>query len=267
MCEPTLLTVATMGLQAGSAVFSAGMQSRNGARQARLGVWQALQESKAGFEEAGAVSRVLVDEATETAGFTLDQAVRATRAYKLAMDMAGKNAELAMSRANLQENRVREETKAALAEQSTYFAANNMDPTYGSPLALAAFGAAQGESDAMIVRAGGLQEAAEQRWTAYSMADKADESLATAAFSIESGYKTASRQIDSSYRTAKTRGTFGNTAAGITAANNLRAGQFGAATTLLSTATNWASMAMGGKLPGISFGTGKPAVTGGSMSP
>lgn len=249
MCEPTLLVAAT--LSAGSTLFSAGMQANNGAKQARLGVWQALQESKAGFEEAGAVSRVMVDEASESAGFTLDQALRSTRAYKLAIDMAGKNAELAMGRANLEENRVRGETKAALAEQSTYFAANNMDPTYGSPLALAGFGAAQGESDALIVRAGGVQEAAEQRWTAYSLADKQEEGLATAAFSMESGYKTASRQIDSSYRTATTRGTSGNMAAGITAANNLRAGQFGAATTLLSTATNWATMAMNGKLSSI----------------
>ena len=251
MCEPTLLTAATMGLQGATSLFSAGMQSRNGAKQARLGIWQALQESQSGFDEAGAVSRVMVDEATDSAGFTLDQAVRSTRAYKLAMEMAGKNAELAMGKANLEENRVRDQTRGALAQQSTYFAANNMDPTYGSPLALAGYGAAQGEADAQIVRAGGLQEAADQKWTAYSLADKQDEGLASAAFNIESGYKTASRQIDSNYRTAKTRGTSGNFAAGITAANNLRAGQFGAATTMLATATSWASMAMGGKLKAI----------------
>ena len=251
MCEPTLLTAATIGLQAGAGVFSAGMQSRNSASQARLGIWQAVQESQAGFDEAGAVSRILVDQANDTAGFTIDQATRATRAYKLAIEIANKNADLALGKANLEENRVRDETKAALAQQSTYFAANNMDPTDGSPLLLAGFGAAQGESDALIVRAGGQQEAADQNWTAYQLADKQDEGIKTAAFSIESGYKQASTQIDSAYRTAKTRGTSGNIAAGITAANNLRAGQYGAATALLSTATNWATMAMGGKFSAI----------------
>ncbi len=251
MCEPTLLTAATMGLQAAGGLFSAGMQSRASASQARLGVWQAVQESQAMFDEAGAVSRVLAEEAGETAGFTLDQAVRSTRAYQLAIEIANKNAELVLGKANLEENRVRDETKAALAQQSTYFAANNMDPTYGSPLMLAGFGAAQGESDALIVRAGGAQEAAEQRWTAYQLADKQDEGLKSAAFSIESGFKAAGRQIDSAFRTAKTRGVSSNIAAGINASNTLRAGQYGAATALLSTATNWASMAMGGKLSAI----------------
>ena len=248
MCEPTLLVAATMGLQGASGIFSAGMQSRNAAAQARPGVWQAVQESQAGFDEANAVSKVVVQEASDVAGYTVDQATRATRAYGLAMDIARKNAELELGKANLEENRVRDQTKAGLAQQSTYFATNNMDPTYGSPLLLQAFGAAQGESDALIVRAGGQQAAAEQSWTAYQLADKQDETLKSAAFSIESGFKAAKNQVDSSFRTANTRGSATTIAAGINSRNTLRAGQYGAATSLLSVATNWASMAMGGKM-------------------
>ena len=246
---PTLL--AGMALQAGTSIFSAGMQSRSAARQGRLAIWQAVQEGQQLYDEAGRVSRAQVDEYTDNTRFTLDQAIRGTRVYQLSQEISRKNAERALASANVNENRQREETARALAGQTAYFSANNLDPTYGSPLMLQGFGAAQGEADAMIIRAGGAQEAAEQNWNALGFAMQTDDALAGAGWTIESGAKATGRNVDSAFASARTRGTSASIQAGITASNARAAGVFGAATTLLNTASNWAGMAMGGKLSAI----------------
>jgi hypothetical protein len=251
MCEPTLLVALTIGASGASGLFSAGSQMRQGERQGRLAIWQALQESKAGFDEAAYVGAAQVDEFRDVSQATVDQATRATRAYSLASEIARRNAEAELAKSNFEENRVREETGRQLAQQSTYFAANNMDPTYGSPLALAAFGAAQGETDARIVRANGLQGAAEQQWGIYGLADRASETADAAAASVGGSAKALKRTIDSSFRTAGIRGTGANTAATISASNARKAGQYGAATTLVNTASSWISLAGGGKLKSI----------------
>lgn len=251
MCEPTLLTALTIGATGASGLFSAGSQMRQGERQGRLAIWQALQESKAGFDEAAYVSSAQVDEFRDVSQATIDQATRATRAYTLAADIARRNAEAELAKANFEENRVRDETDRQLAQQSTYFAASNMDPTYGSPLALAAFGAAQGETDARIVRANGQQGAAEQQWSIYGLADRASETADAAAASVGGSAKALRRTIDSTFRTAGIRGSGTNTAAAISASNARKAGQYGAATALVNTATNWVSLAGSGKLKAV----------------
>ena len=215
MCEPTLLTALTIGATGASGLFSAGSQLRQGERQGRLAVWQALQESEAGFREAGIASQASLEEFQDSSQATIDQAIRGTR---------------------------------AVSSRTAYFAANNQDPTYGSPLLLAAHGAAQGETDALIARAGGIQAAAEQQWAAYSFADRADETIEAAEVGIRSAGKATKRGIDTNFRTASSRGTSGNTAAMINASNARKAGQFGAATALLSTATNWLNLGTSGKL-------------------
>lgn len=251
MCEPTLLTALTLGVTGASGLFSAGSQMRQGERQGRLAVWQALQESEIGFREAALASEASLEEFQDSSQATIDQAVRGTRAYALAAEIARKNADLAMGRANVEEQRIRDETARGLASQTAYFAANNQDPTYGSPLVLAAHGAAQGESDALIARAGGVQAAAEQQWSAYSLADRADETIEAAEVGIRSAGKATKRGIETNFRTASTRGTSGNSAAFINASNARKAGQFGAATTLLNTASTWLNLGMGGKLSSI----------------
>lgn len=239
------LMAASMLTTAGGGLFSAGSQARAGERTSRLGVWQALQESAIGFREAGITSEALVDQFMDESQATLDQALRGTKAYTLAIDMARKNAARALSSANFEENRVREGTDATLATQGAYWASANLDPSYGSPLALAAMGAAQGEVDARIVRAGGAQEAAEQEWTAYGLADRAAEGVDAARTSTRLSAKAVTRDVNSAFRTAGIKGQGGNTAATIAALTARKAGAYGAASTLLTTGSNLFKMGAG----------------------
>lgn len=239
------LTALTMLGTTASGLFSAGTQASSGARTGRIAVYQALQESAAGFREAGITSEALVDQFMDESQATLDQALRGTKAYQLAIDIARKNADLSLSRANFEENRSREETSGKLATQGAYWASANLDPTYGSPLALAAMGAAQGEIDARIVRAGGAQEAAEQQWTAYGLADRAAEGVDAARTSTRLSAKATGRNVESAFRTAGTKATGGNTAATIAAMNARKAGVYGAAGTLLTTGTSLFKTASG----------------------
>lgn len=252
MCEPTLLlTMGSVAMTAGGGLFSAGTQARAGERQGRLAIWQALQESAAGFAEAGDVSEALVEQFGDTSQALIDQAKRANDSYGLAVEIARKNVEASLGRANAEENRVREETGRQLAAQSTFYAANNIDAAYGSPLMLAAFGAAQGETDALIVRARGIQDAADQQWAAFGLADRAQETAEAAGATVTADAKATRRNIESAFKTAGTKATGVNTTARIGATNARKAGQLGAATTLLSTGSTLFQQGMSGKLSGI----------------
>lgn len=314
MCEPTMIAAATLATSAGTAAFSASSQISQGNKQARLSIMQSLRESQAGFDEAGRVSNALLEQYDETGAAlieqerqtsealrfqigdlgkalteqlastsqsAIDQAARTQRSYGLAMEFARRNAELSLAQGNVEENRVREETGRQLASQTAYFSAANLDPTYGSPLALQAMGAAQGEADALIVRSGAIQEAAGFAWQELTLATEAEDTVASLKTGVDSAFTAARRQmdsaggaaalaldglrrttglklaggartlqtqIDSTYATAGTRASTGQAAAAANASNARRAGQVGATTTLLNTAQNWASLAMGGKL-------------------
>ncbi len=353
MCEPTLMIAATMAVQGGAAIFSAGTQARAGQRSARLTLWQSMQASDAALKESAAIfddaaytsgalteqydmasaaslkqldtnnrayieqyedsnragtelladtSRATLEQLGETSAARIDQAQRATATYDRALQIAKFNAQLAMDRGNVEENRSRADTERGLATTTAYFASNNMDPTYGSPLLLQTFGAAQGEADARIIRAAALQESAGFQWEALGYAERGNEAVATATTGLRSDYLSASRTLDSAQKTtartldAASRAVSRNVEAGIAAteigivfggrtterniestfrtagsraggvvsaartnataatiaADNARqAGKLGAATTLINTASNWASLALGGKIPGV----------------
>lgn len=252
MCEPTLLlTMGSVALTAGGGLFSAGSQARAGERQGRLAVYQALQESAAGFAEAGDISAALVEQFGDTSQALIDQADRAASTYGLAVEIARKNVEASLARGNADENRSREETGRQLATQSSYFAANNIDAAYGAPLMLAAAGAAQGETDALIIRARGIQDAADQQWAAYGLADRAQETIEAANSSVTADAKAARRNIESTYKTASTKGQGVNSTANITASNARKAGQLGAATALLTASSTLFQQGMSGKLSAI----------------
>jgi hypothetical protein len=74
-------------------------------------------------------------------------------AGKLSAQIARGNAEIAGIEGNIKENRVRAAVDRTIASQTAHFSANNLDPSYGSPLLIAGLSAAQGEVDARTVTA------------------------------------------------------------------------------------------------------------------
>lgn len=71
------------------------------------------------------------------------------------------NADLAVQRGGFEAGRVRDRLDEVTGQQAGYFAAGNLDPTFGSPAFLAAESAAQAELDAMAATARGFQGRAE----------------------------------------------------------------------------------------------------------
>jgi hypothetical protein len=71
--------------------------------------------------------------------------------------MLESNADMQMFNATGQANRVRDALDDVTGAQAGYFAANNIDPSSGSPAFLAAQSAAQAELDVMAATARGLQ--------------------------------------------------------------------------------------------------------------
>ncbi|MBS7703174.1 hypothetical protein [Chelatococcus asaccharovorans] len=238
MCEASMLVA--LGASALSSGIGAAGQLSASRSQEKASLWQAMEGTRAAYGEARDIGRA-----------TIDQAMRGTRAYTLAASIAQKNAELALARGRLDENRVRDETDRATASQRAFFAGGNIDPASGSALMLAAFGAAQGETDAQITRANAFQEAAGAQWSAYGALDHA-----------EDGLQAASRTIDSSFKAADSRSRGLTGGAAMTADANRKAGMFGAASTLLSSASQWATL---GAQRGW-FSTGKtPSTFAGSI--
>lgn len=213
------LSIAGLAIGGLSSLFSAGAGIEQSNRQARQTLIQADQQRTAIYKEASSVGQS-----------TVDQALRQSRIYGIAQDIASSNATLASEKGNLQVNRQKDATDATLATQKNFFVGGNIDPTSGSPLMLAAAGAAQGESDAQIIRADTAQGVATQTWNAYSAAESNDY-----------GFKSAKATIDGTYDSAITRAGGLTTSSGMTAANDRMAGVYGAATTLLNTAAKWGS--------------------------
>lgn len=76
-----------------------------------------------------------------------------SQAAQTAAEFARINADIAAKQGLTRENTLRSQVERVLGNQTAQFAARGLDPTFGSPLALAGFTAAQGETDARLIRA------------------------------------------------------------------------------------------------------------------
>jgi hypothetical protein len=108
-------------------------------------------------------------------GGSLFKSFRAADVGKLQAHIAKQNTNLLLKSADLQDDvksflaarnnfeitRVRDAVRKVAGAQVTHWAANNLDPTVGSPMLIAMQTAAQGEADVGLVRAQGFLEAAE----------------------------------------------------------------------------------------------------------
>jgi len=95
------------------------------------------------------------------------------RAARMQAWMAQRNADMELQRGAFEESRVRERTDQVLNNQVASVTARDIDPAYGSPLVVQGLSAAQGETDALLTRASGLQSSAQQLWSAAGSLGKA----------------------------------------------------------------------------------------------
>lgn len=121
----------------------------------------------------------------------------------------------ATAKAGYDEAKLRQEVDKTLGQAKTYYASRNLDPAYGSPLLVQGLTAAQGEVDAQIVRAQGQSD----RASALSEAASYDASAAT------SRWQAVASEQQSNL--------------------SLLSGVFGAATTLLTSASKWTGLSGG----------------------
>lgn len=164
----------------------------------------------AGASIIGGISKSGSDAATASAA-----AGNAAVAGKLA-DVQTLGADTASQKAGFDEARLRTQVGQVLGQAKTYYAAHNLDPTFGSPLLIQGMTAAQGEVDAGLVRAEGANARAQQLAAAAS----------TAAGGASSSWQAAAATEQSQ--------------------NDLIAGVFGAGTALLKGgATPWAGLSLG----------------------
>lgn len=181
MCEPV-----SMALMVGSAAVSAAGSLYAGAGASRVGMMQA--------EIANNNTKILKDQA----------------------DIARENAKIALKRGAGEAYRVDAAVTQAVDSQTAHFGAVHLDPTVGSPLALAASSIAQGEIDKGLIRAHATADAAGAFVKGAQYQAEAATSSWQAAAALERGEQ------------AKV------------------AGYFGAATAILSAGSKWKSLGGGG---------------------
>lgn len=146
--------------------------------------------------------------------------------HKVASEIAGKNADILdtqaetrkvaagtdVIRGNYDEFLTRRKVEHVLASETTDYASGNVDPTYGSPLVVQGFSAAQGETDAQIMRA-------------RMMSERADDLTAVAnIYGQAAGQRTKASSEKSAARTS------------------IIAGAIGAGTSMLAASSKWASL-------------------------
>lgn len=173
-------------------------------------------------------------------GGSLFKAFSATRVGELQERIASQNTKLLLRSADLQDDmesfvvarsnfeasRVRDAVKKVSGAQVTHWAANNLDPTTGSPMLIAMQTAEQGEADVGLVRAQGFLDAAEVQ-------SKKARILGEAAGSAWQEAMVRERAFE-----------------------NRMAGYFGAAGTLLNTATQWPGLRAGNDAAATSYSFG-----------
>src|SRR5262245_59465766 len=76
-------------------------------------------------------------------------------------EIAKLGADIAVTKGNYDEFLQRRKVQHIQAAQTAYYAHGNVDPTYGSPIVLAGYTAAQGETDAQLIRAKMMTERAD----------------------------------------------------------------------------------------------------------
>ena len=91
------------------------------------------------------------------------------RAAKIAAQVENDNAQLSLQEGSFNAARIGEQTRRATDAGGAFFAANNLDPTYGTPAFLAAMNEAQGESDRQIALSRGMTGFADHKMKAASL--------------------------------------------------------------------------------------------------
>lgn len=87
-----------------------------------------------------------------TAASSISQGMAASQAAKMNAAISESNAKVVAARGAFEESRIRDQVQKVLAGQQAYYANSGLDLTTGSPIAVAASSAAQGEVDALLTR-------------------------------------------------------------------------------------------------------------------
>lgn len=148
-------------------------------------------------------------------------------------DIADMGVDFSWSKAKTQISRIEEQGRQVLSSQRSYFAGNNLDPTFGSPLLMQAITAGRVQSDIDLTKAGAAIEAADARTRAANIRAQSAGQRGNALTSL---YQQAGAQMKGDA--------------------DMTAGYLGAATAFLSGATSFAT---GGGFG--SFGGGGTATT------
>lgn len=140
----------------------------------------------------------LAGTALQVAGNTY-RGFSSSRAHKISAEIARGNTEIllrnaeiealkgdfALQKSAFESSRLLSQVERVIGGQTAHFAANNLDPSTGSPLLLAGFTAAQGEIDAGLIRARGELEAADSQARVASLYGKASASAFTELAELE----------------------------------------------------------------------------------
>jgi len=105
------------------------------------------------------------------------------RSMRLQAIQAQRNADNALAKGAFDAQRVQDRNDMMLAGQLGSVTSRNLDPTYGSPLAVSALSAMQGETDVMLTRASAQQDAAASQWQVAGLMGKAQDVQKGAALS------------------------------------------------------------------------------------
>jgi hypothetical protein len=100
---------------------------------------------------------------------------------RLNREMARMDANLAYTTGSLKTSRVAKAVRAAHGAATAHFAANNLDPAYGSPLAIQLHAAEQGEADKKLIEAQSRMDASNNLSRAASASGQVASSLYAAA--------------------------------------------------------------------------------------
>lgn len=111
----------------------------------------------------GVSSKALTGLSAQFAGINADLANSNADTLDTQADIAAMGVDFSWSKAKTQIARVTEQGRQTLASQRSYFAGNNLDPTFGSPLLVQAITAGRVQSDVDLTKAEAAIGAADAR--------------------------------------------------------------------------------------------------------
>lgn len=179
---------------------------------------------------AGASSKAMSAISSQIYGTNAEIANSNADTLDMQADVADMGVDFSWSKAKTQISRIEEQGRQVLSTQRSYFAGNNLDPTFGSPLLMQAITAGRVQSDVELTKAGAAIEAADARTRAANIRAQAAGQRGNALTQL---YQQAGAQMKGDA--------------------DMTAGYFGAATALLSGVTQFAG--------GGGFGGGGTAST------